>query len=498
MWEQVGEVRNSDEGGRPLYERIARVLEDAIRRGELADGDRLPTVRELATQLQVSTSTIVGVYNSLRADGLIRGEVGRGTFISSAPGARTPPAALAQPRGIPVARAWRRRSLADAETRLRAAFPHAADLMRGGPDPDLLPVDGLRKALRSVTGDLTGTALQYPPRIDPDPELRDALLPRLAADGIPARPADLLIANSSQQLLSLVAEEFGRAGRTLVAVEEPGYQTAMDTFERAGLELVGMSLDEFGVTPESLGAALAAGAGLVLFTPRAQSPTSVGWTPDRRAALADVLAEHPEVWIFEDDQFAEAASSRPGSLISDPRLRGQVVYARSFSKSLAPDLRLAAAVVTGDLHAHLAMAKSFADGWTSRMAQRTLARLLTDPETDRLLHDARNAYAERRAAAAAALSANLEPSAPLLTGVDGLHLWIPLPPACDTVAVLEEVARAGFLAAASDPFYVHPGHDRYIRLNAGTTSPANASAAAEAICAAIERVSSRATTILTP
>lgn len=115
-----------------------------------------------------------------------------------------------------------------------------------------------------------------------------------------------------------------------------------------------------------------------------------------------------------------------------------------------------------------------------------------------VFQDARCAYADRRAAASAVLSANLEPSAPLLTGVDGLHLWIPLPPGCDMVAVLEDTARSGFLAAASDPFYVHPGHDRYIRPNAGTRPSEIASAAAEAICTAIEQVSSRTVTILTP
>src|SRR6185369_12234472 len=103
-------------------------------------------------------------------------------------------------------------------------------------------------------------------------------------------------------------------------------------------------VDEQGAVPESLAAALKAGAKAVLFTPRAHNPTGASWSSERLAALADVLAAHRDVIAIEDDQFAGVCYTRPGSLLSDTRLESRVIYVRSFSKSIGPDLRIAVAV----------------------------------------------------------------------------------------------------------------------------------------------------------
>lgn len=101
--------------------------------------------------------------------------------------------------------------------------------------------------------------------------------------------------------------------------------------------------NEDGALPDSLECAIRAGANAVLLTPRAHNPTGASWTPERLRALGDVLSQYPHVLAIEDDHFGDIADEQPGSLLADVRVEDRVIYIRSFSKSIAPDLRLSVA-----------------------------------------------------------------------------------------------------------------------------------------------------------
>ncbi|GII92781.1 aminotransferase-like domain-containing protein [Sinosporangium siamense] len=511
-------LRDSSGNGRPLYERVAHELSEAIRLGELKPGERLPSVRQLATDAGLSVTTVMSVYNMLAESGLVRGEAGRGTFISERPKSDEAQAhtdsAPAEPVHRPPTRrpptrrtssAWRRMVLAQTEARLIESFPAAVDIMRGSPDPELLPVEAIRDAMKTVSSSLRPRDLEYPSTLSIEPELAEALQPRLMADGLAADSADMLVGNSTQQFLSLLAlllRQRSPEEPVLAGVEEPGYQTAMDTLELAGLTLIPMRLDQSGVTVEGLRAALESGVSAVFLTPRAQSPTGCSWSVERRRALADVLASYPEVWIVEDDHFAEASVSRPGSLYNDARLQDRVIYLRSFSKSIAPDLRLSLAVARPPIRHSLLMAKSFADGWTPRVSQRILAAVLSDARTDELLLRARTEYTRRRTTLHEAIliasdTHGLDASVDHV-GPDGLHLWVTLPRGVDADRMVEAAARHGFLLAGGQPFFVTPGNQRHLRLNAGAVLPADAAKVAAAIRDAAVDVLNQPTALLTP
>jgi GntR family transcriptional regulator/MocR family aminotransferase len=479
VWEATRQAAKEPGDGAPLYARIAAIVEQAIADGELRTGQRLPTVRDLSALLEVSGTTI-GAAEPV-AEPAAAGGNG-----AAAPGPRAPV------RRTPAI-AWRRRALVNTELQLRAAHADALDLTRGTPDPDLLPLAPLQRGWAAAAAATTAADLQYPTHADTDAQLLEQLVPRLRADGIQVEGRDVVVGSSAQQFLALamqVARSRRRERELLVAVEEPGYQTAMDTFERGGCRLVGVEVDEHGATPDSLEAALGAGALMVAMTPRAHSPTGASWTPARRAQLADVLARHPQALIVEDDPLAEVASARPGSLLSDERLAERVLYIRSFSKSIGPDLRLAIAVARDPLRSLISEEKSFADGWTSRLTQRVLAHAFADQQLDGALERARTAYAERREAAARAIDEALAPlGGGASPGNDGLHVWVRLPADCDSAGVLGEAAKRGFLAAPGDPFFVHPGHSGAIRLNAGgAESAAHAAEAGRAIAEAVVAV----------
>jgi GntR family transcriptional regulator/MocR family aminotransferase len=483
---------------RPHFEQIAGAFESAIRAGQLRAGDRLPTVRQLSTDLGMSGATIVAAYNLLTRRGWTRGEVGRGTFVVGVPGAGPPngtreplpaPSPVAPHRAVRQPPPWRRRALLTSSARLRVAYPTALDCTSGKPDVTLLPAEIVRAGWRAAVESFAPRDLQY---AGPEalPELARQLLPRLALDGVTARASDLVIGSSAQQFIVLTLTLAGiieTGTRPIVAVEEPGYQTAIDTFERVGCRVIGIAVDEEGAIPESLDAALARGAHVAFFIPRVQNPTGVSWTARRTGQLADVLAAHPGVVAIEDDQFAGVAREVPGSLLADPRIEDRVIYIRSFAKAIAPDLRLAVAVARPRLRAMLAEAKTFADGWSSRLAQRALATALADPALDRALLAARAEYARRRDAILAPLNDGLALLGGWATGADGVNLWLHLPPGIDALEVIERAASRGVLLAPGEPFFIRPGHSDVIRLSVGGLGQADLGAIADTVLQATQK-----------
>jgi DNA-binding transcriptional MocR family regulator len=276
----------------------------------------------------------------------------------------------------------------------------------------------------------------------------------------------------------------------VVAVEEPGYQTVFDAFERMGYRLVGMAVDDEGVIPDALHAALADGAQAALFTPRAQNPYGASWSPQRRRELANVLAANPGVVAIEDDQFADLAQARPGSLLNDARLSDRVIYIRSFAKAIAPDIRIAVAMSCPRLHNLLAEAKSFSDGWSPRLSQRALAHLLSDEHLDDALAHARQLYANRRVAAMRILTTQLAPAGGIVKGGDGLNLWVRLMPGTDAGEVIERAASLGVLVAPGEPFFIRPGHNDVVRMSISGVDGKEATQAAERLAHAILTTSS--------
>ena len=493
MWRLIDASTLGGDAASPRYEQIAGAIVSAIQAGRLRTGDRLPTVRGLAADLKVSVTTVHAAFRSLSDDGWIRGEIGRGTFVAKAAESVAPATGSPDPfngrRWTGVKSPWRSRARAHSAERLRSAFPDAVDCSTGRPDPSLLPLKLLRRHWKSALDGLEEAELQYR-TADPTPELEAALLPRLASDGIPAEAAGLVVGSSAQQLIGLAADVSARLwGRRepVIAVEQPGYCTIFDTWDRAGVRMIGVQTDEHGARPDSLADAIERGANTALFTPRALNPTGASWSVERRQALADVLTRHPRVLVVEDDHFGDISVERPGSLLDDERLERQVIYVRSFSKSIAPDLRLAVAAAHSPARALLRDAKSHADGWTSRLLQRVLARLLSDQSLNSWLERARDQYRLRRQRAMETIATLAPAGVSTWAGRDGVNLWIHLPPAVEATDVLERAAALGVLVAPGEPFYLGPGHEDVLRFNAGSVDTNKVAACAKLLVQAIQQ-----------
>lgn len=386
---------------------IAASVESAIRDGRLAPGDRLPAIRALAGRLRVSPTTVAAAYRELRVRGLLRGSGRRGTTVNL-----RPPLATPAPPPVPA---------------------DVRDLANGNPDVEMLP--RLREILRR---------LECPPLLYGGAANRSDLV-RLAAqqfraDGIAQGP--IAIVSGAMDAMERVLEAHLRPG-DMVGIEDPSYSGTLDTVAALGLVAEPIALDDFGPEPRSVQAALRAGIRAIILTPRAQNPTGAAFDRKRVSALREVLADHPDVLIIEDD-FAGPVAGAPALTLCDrPRDRWAVI--RSVSKALGPDLRIA--VATGD-----AVTISRVEGrqrlgprWVSHVLQEALAVMWSDEKIGALARRAGETYSARRAALIGELAAlGIEAH-----GRSGLNVWIPVH---EEAAAAQALLGAGWAVRAGERF----------------------------------------------
>jgi DNA-binding transcriptional MocR family regulator len=388
---------------------VAQSAERAIMEGRLPPGGLLPSVRALADALGISAATVAAAYRTLRVRGLVAGEGRRGTRV-----VLRPPLLLRRP---PV------------------VTPGARDLAEGNPDPAWLP--DLRPALRRAPGP---AGLYGRPSFLP--ELRTLSARQLGHDDIPT--ASLAVVGGAMDGVERVLQAHLRPGDR-IAVEDPGYAGVLDLVGALGLVPQPVPLDDFGMRPEALESALAAGARAVILTPRAQNPTGAAFDEDRARALRTILDRHPEVLLVEDDHAGPVAGTPALTLAHARKARWAVV--RSVSKSLGPDLRLA--ILAGDATtvARVEGRQALGAGWVSHVLQAAVTSLWASATTDRRLRDAAQSYMRRRRALVDALARH----GLRAHGRSGFNVWVPVREEAATIAGM---ATAGWAIRAGEPYRI--------------------------------------------
>jgi DNA-binding transcriptional MocR family regulator len=413
---------------------IAASVEAAVESGTLAPGAELPSVRTLATRLEVSTGTVASAFRELRARGVIASEQRRRVRVADGPPVLHPGAALLVP-------------------------PGARDVSGGNPDPALLPL--LDEALARAGG--APRLYGSPPIL---PELGELARADLEHGGVVA--GSLTVTNGAMDAIERVLAAHLRPGDA-VALEDPVYPSLLHVVRALGLAVLPVATDDAGLLPDDLAAALGAGARAVVVTPRAQNPTGAALDPARAAALRVALAPHPAVLVVEDDH-AGAVAGAPYLTLAAGRERWAV--ARSVAKALGPDLRLA--LLAGDpvTISRVAGRHALGPGWVSWLTQRIVVELLRDPQTPALLERAAAAYAERSAALVGALAAR----GVAARGRSGLNVWIRVPHEAATVQALSAL---GWVVAPGERFRLRSGPA--IRVTTAALAPEDAPTLAAAI-----------------
>jgi DNA-binding transcriptional MocR family regulator len=407
---------------------IATGIARLITTGDLAPGDRLPTVRELATELGVSPATVSHAWQTLSAAGLITSRGRSGSFVRAEP------------------REWLPRRYRDIDGRHDARL----DLSRGTPDPELLPALG--PALARVSARADTASYQAKPDI---PELHDLL-----RDTWPAPVESITVLNGALDAIDRALAALVRFGDRVV-VENPTFPPFIDLLEHYGLQAVGVDLDAEGMRPAEFAAALGTAPAIVLLQPRTHNPTGISMTPARAEQLAGILdrsrtAQH--TIVIEDDHSGSISTAPDVTLAT--WLPQRVLHVRSFSKSHGPDLRIGAIGGPRPLVDRVVARRLLGPGWTSRMMQAILHELLTHPESTAQIDAARDAYAARQLALAAAV----RDAGGWLARGDGINAWLRV---ADERAATVQLAAVGIRVAAGSPFQLGEGQDPYVRVTVG-------------------------------
>lgn len=351
------------------------------------------------------------------------------------------------------------------------ARPEVINFAGGLPAPELFDATGIAAAYQAVLTETPARALQYA-TTEGEPALRAALAERTSARGLPTGPDDLLVTTGSQQALSLLATALLEPG-DVVLVERPCYLAALQVFAFAGARVVGVPGDSDGLDPEALDELVVRERPKLLYTvPTFQNPTGRTLPADRRAAVAAVAARRG-LWIVEDDPYGELRfeGERLPWIAAQEGAADRTVLLGSFSKVMAPGLRLGWLRAPADLLRACVVAKQAADLHTPTVNQLAAARYLADNDLDAHVARVAGVYRERRDAMLGGLANSLPEGSSWERPEGGMFLWARLPESYDTTELLSRVVRQDVAYVPGAPFYAGEPDRSTMRLCFVTQTP---------------------------
>ena len=349
--------------GVPLYEALYRCIRRDILSGKLAAGEKLPSKRALAAHLEVSKITVEAAYNQLLTEGYIRSEEKVGYFAENLQ-------KLPSPAPIP-----------------EAAAQHAEDLIDlTGDSPSHFPFSVWSRLQREVMLDL-GEGLLLPLHKQGLPQLRCAIARHLQQfRGMQVDPDNILIGAGTDFLYNLLVQLLGRDKR--YGVEEPGYSKIQKIYEAAGAACNLLNLDKEGVDPEDLG-----DTQVLHISPSHHFPSGIVMSNARRRTLLDWAAADSDRYIIEDDYDSEFRfNAHPMPALHTLDGGSKVIYLNTFSKTLAPSIRISYMVLPGSLMEKFRRTLGFYSCTVPSFEQYTLERFISRGHFEKHINRMRKHY----------------------------------------------------------------------------------------------------------
>ena len=359
--------------------------------------------------------------------------------------------------------------------------PEIISFAGGLPAPDVFPVKRFEVACHKVLADHGAMALQYSPTEGYDP-LREMIAHNMARYGIVANADNVLITSGSQQALDLIGKLLVNRGDRIL-VEAPTYLGALQAFSVYGAQYVPVEVDEDGLLTEQLDSSLRAGPKFMYVLPNFQNPAGVTLSEGRRHELL-LLADKYGIPIVEDDPYGqlryEGAHLAPLVMLDRENMSrdngftlGNVIYLSTFSKTLAPGIRLAWIVAPEDVISRLVLLKQAADLHTSTFNQYLAYEVARDGFLDQHVKLIRQVYRERRDAMLHALDEYFPHEVTWTHPKGGLFLWVTLPEGTDSQALLRAALAEDVAFVPGDCFYAANGYEggRHMRLNFSHSQP---------------------------
>ena len=475
-------VRLDRDSEQPLYRQLALQMRTLVLDGTLRPGARLPSTRTLIAELGVSRATVVAAFEQLTAEGFLRARAGDGTYVDRLWGA--PPT---RPRPARPPLSERGAAISARGSELFAGAPmswaprEAESFVASQIAVDAFPATTWRRlvAHRASRTDLLGYG---------DPHgyapLRSAIADYLIdVRGIDCAASQVIITSGTQQALNIVAMLLLEPG-DLVAVEDPGHIAGRLAFQAQGCLIVGVPVDDEGAVARAGGHDVQ--ARLAYLTPARQHPLGTTMSPGRRAEWIGWAQRH-DGWIVQDDSDSELRYR--GRLL--PTLIGldgadRVIHVGTFSKILAPSLRVGYVVVPPDLVAAFAAASSVLARPPATLMQAALADFLRDGHLHAHLRRTRRLYASRQQSLLEALERQL-PGRVRAAAVDtGLHVVGWLGGETDDQTIARALAERGVYTYALGDYRVRRQLPPALLIGFAGTSEAHMGAAVSRMAEALE------------
>ena len=359
----------------PLYEQIYSYIRSEIRKGQLLPGERLPSTRSLSAFLEVSRSTVDLAYEQLVSEGYLEAVPWKGYYVCRIEGLYS----LSPERGPVRERRAAESSLWD------------YDLTPNGIDLEHFPYEIWRRLTRNVLLDDRKELFQLG---DPkgEWELREAISRYLhQARGVLCRPEQVILGAGNDYLLLLLAAVLG-TGRS-VAMESPTYEHAYRIFRQLGFPLTAVPMDAQGMDVERLSAS---GADIAYVMPSHQYPLGVVMPIKRRLELLKWASEKADRYLIEDDYDSEFRyKGKPIPALQGSDRDGRVIYLGTFSKSIAPAIRISYLVLPQPLLSQTEEKLACFSSTVSRIDQMVLNQFIREGHFERHLNRMRRIYGRK-------------------------------------------------------------------------------------------------------
>jgi GntR family transcriptional regulator/MocR family aminotransferase len=445
----------------PIYRQLYDGLRTAINEGRVRPGQRLPSTRAMAAELQISRISVFNAYEQLQSEGYLETFVGSGTCV-----ARTIPD---DAFGLSPDQRRRGGQQAIAESGPRSLSVHALDLLNAPLEPwlrnlgafrvslpalDQFPVDVWSKLVTRHSRKQSRVIMAYGDAMGYLP-FRETIAQYLSAfRGVRCDSSQILVTTGSQQALQISAQVLLNSGDQ-VLMEEPGYPGARLAFATARAQLIPVPVDGEGmVVSEVVGRHR--NARVLYVTPSHQYPLGTTMSAARRMSLLK-WAVHSGSWIIEDDYDSEYRfGSRPIASLQGLDVHSRVIYIGTFSKVLFPALRLGYVVVPKDLVPAFAAVRDAADIFSSTLYQAVLTDFIREGHFARHIRRMRMLYMDRRKALANAIRNQMGDTLEVIGSEAGMHLAAFLPHGVNDVSVSKEAARIGISAMPLSTCYLKP------------------------------------------
>jgi len=446
------------QGQHDLSGQIYRQLRAGILEGRLAGGTRLPSTRDLATQLGVSRKTTLDVFERLLSEGYLSARAGSGTFVAEglerlpierSAHARAAGLSRERSKAKPAARALPLWEQMPARMPLpRPSAPAPYDFVGGATDKALFPFDAWRRCVNHALRAQARGPGTYRDAAG-EQELRLAISRYLAFNrAVSSNWEDVIVTQGAQHALDLMARITLRPGE-VAALEDPGYPPAHACFTATGAQVVPVPVDSEGLIVSKLPDK----ARLVYVTPSHQFPLGMPMSLERRVELLEWAQKRGAV-IIEDDYDCEYRfEGRPMEPLKSLDRAGLVAYVGTFSKTIFPELRVGYVVPPASLYGPLFKARQIADWHGCTLTQTALASFMLNGDFARHLRRMHKLYAARRAMLLEHLHGDLARWLEPIVPTAGIHMAARLRAPLAEQAVIEAARAASIGLYGLAPFH---------------------------------------------